>query len=56
MRKEDFVNILFDVTKQVLQPIQVMNIVQSFVSSLETAVNYHEFLKLLDRTKADSFN
>lgn len=33
-----------------------MNIVQSFVSSLETAVNYHEFLKLLDRAKSDSFN
>ena len=56
LRKDDFVNILFEVTKGILQPIQVMNIVQSFVSTLETAVNYHEFLKLMDRAKVDGFN
>lgn len=56
LRKDDFVNILFDVTRNTLQPIQVMSIVQSFVATLETAVNYFEFLKMLDRTKADSFS
>jgi hypothetical protein len=33
-----------------------MNVIQSFVSSLETVVNYNEFLKALDRAKIDDFN
>lgn len=44
MRKDDFVNVLFELTKDTLSPAQVMSVVQSFTSALDTAVNYIEFL------------
>ena len=44
-------NALFTVTKDTLQPSGVLSIVQQYTTSLDTAVNYQEFLKVLDKTQ-----
>jgi hypothetical protein len=49
LRKEDFVNALFAVTKDTLQPAGVLAIVQQYTTSLDTVVNYQDFLKVLER-------
>lgn len=49
MRKEDFTNIMFEVTKSILTPSQVMNVISSYTTPAETNVNYEEFLKILNR-------
>lgn len=51
IRKDDFVNTLFEVAKDILQPAQILAIVQQLTTTLDDAVNYHEFLKLLDRSR-----
>lgn len=51
IRKDDFVNTLFEVAKDILQPSQILAIVQQLTTTLDDAVNYHEFLKLLDRSR-----
>ena len=56
IRKDDFVNVLFDISKDFLQPSQILSIVQQLTTSLDDAVNYYEFLKLLDRAKAMSIS
>ena len=53
LRKDDFVNVLFEITKGTLQPSQVMSIVQQYTTSLDTAVNYLEFLQIIQ--KADIY-
>ena len=51
VRKDDFVNTLFEIAKDILQPSQILAIVQQLTTSLDDAVNYSEFLKLLDRAR-----
>jgi len=51
LRKEDFVNSVFEITKHILQPAQILNIVQQLTTSLDDAVNYEEFLRLLDKAR-----
>ena len=38
-------------TKDTLQPAGVLSIVQQYTTSLDTAVNYQDFLKVLDKTQ-----
>ena len=47
---------LFEISKDLLQPSQILSIVQQLTTSLDDAVNYYEFLKLLDRAKAMSIS
>jgi hypothetical protein len=47
------VNVLFEITKGTLQPSQVMSIVQQYTTSLDTVVNYLEFLQVIQ--KADFY-
>ena len=51
IRKDDFVNSLFEISKDILSPAQVLSIVQQITTSLDDAVNYQEFLKLFDRAR-----
>lgn len=51
IRKDDFVNTLFEVAKDILAPSQILAIVQQLTTTLDDAVNYQEFLKLLDRSR-----
>jgi hypothetical protein len=40
---------MFEVTKSILTPSQVMNVISSYTTPAETNVNYEEFLKILNR-------
>ena len=41
----------FEIAKDILQPAQILNIVQQLTTSLDDAVNYEDFLRLIDRAK-----
>lgn len=51
MRKDDFVNSIFEIAKNILQPAQILHIVQQLTTSLDDAVNYEDFLRLLDKAR-----
>lgn len=51
LKKDDFVNSVFEIAKDILQPAQILNIVQQLTTSLDDAVNYEDFLRLIDRAK-----
>jgi len=40
---------MFEVTKSILTPSQIMNVVSAYTASGESNVNYEEFLKILNR-------
>jgi len=40
---------MFEVTKQILTPSQIMNVVSAYISAGESNINYEEFLKILNR-------
>jgi hypothetical protein len=40
---------MFEVTKSILTPSQIMNVVSAYATSGESNVNYEEFLKILNR-------
>jgi hypothetical protein len=44
------VNALFHVTKDTLAPSGVLSIVQQYTTSLDTAVNYQDFLRVIEKT------
>ena len=44
-------NSLFEISKDVLAPSQILSIVQQITTSLDDAVNYQEFLRLFDRAR-----
>jgi Ca2+-binding EF-hand superfamily protein len=49
LRKEDFTNIMFEVTKSILTPSQIMNVVSAYATPNESNVNYEEFMKIVNR-------
>lgn len=51
LRKDDFVNSVFEIAKNILQPAQILNIVQQLTTSLDDAVNYEDFLRLIDKAR-----
>ena len=54
MKKDDFVNIIFEVTKGTLQPFQTMLVTSAFVTGAETQINYVNFLQTLAKVGATS--
>lgn len=44
-------NALFHITKDTVSPAGVLSIVQQYTTSLDTSVNYFEFLKVLDKAQ-----
>jgi hypothetical protein len=49
LRKEDFTNIMFEVTKSILTPSQIMNVVSAYASPSESSINYEDFMKIVSR-------
>jgi len=51
VRKDDFVNALFEITKDILAPNQTMSLISCFVSGLENYVSYDDFFKSMERAQ-----
>jgi len=50
VRKEDFVNSLFQISASTLSPAQIMSLVQIYTNNFDNYVNYDDFIRAIDRS------